>query len=180
MTETSVSQATAPRRHFPAFVPGFLTVARRPLVTIVGAYLLTILGSLMLATIVRAVMPSGEAPDFSEIAALGPGVVIFSLVIFAPVVETLIMGAVLMILQLFMRPGYAIVVSAAGWALAHSLQATVWGMVIWWPFLIFSLLFVVWRERSIWLAFLMPMIVHAMQNSLPALMVAFPETLGAA
>jgi len=42
--------------------------------------------------------------------------------------------------------------------------------VIWWPFLIFSTLFVAWRERSLWLAFGMPMIVHGLQNLPPTLL----------
>ena len=170
--------ARAPGTRFPAFVPAFLTTPRRPLLTIVGAWLLTILGSLMLAAIVRAVFPQGATPDFANLQELGPAAILAMLVVFAPVTETLIMGGILLLLLKFMRPGYAVVVSAAGWAVAHSMQATAWGMVIWWPFLIFSLLFVVWRERSLWLAFLMPMIVHGMQNFLPALTVAFPETFG--
>ena len=166
----------APR--YPAFVPTFLTVPQRPLLAIGGAWLLTILGSLMLAAIVRAVYPQGGTPDFANLQGRGAGEILFWLVVFAPVLETLIMGGILLILLHFMRPGYAVVVSAAGWAIAHSMQETAWGMVIWWPFLIFSLLFVVWRERSLLLAFLMPMTVHAMQNFLPALTVAFPETFG--
>ena len=178
--ERPVADAPAEARAFPAFVPSFLTTPRRPLIAIVGAWLLCILGSLMLAAIVRAILPQGDAPDFSALQELGPGVILFSLVVFAPVVETLIMGCVLLVLQLFMRPGYAVIVSAAGWAVAHSMQAAIWGLVIWWPFLIFSLLFVVWRQRSLWLAFLLPALVHMMQNSLPALTVAFPELLGVA
>jgi len=45
--------------------------------------------------------------------------------------------------------------------------------VIWWPFLVFSTLFVTWRQRSLWLAFAIPMCVHALQNLLPSLLVAF-------
>jgi hypothetical protein len=44
--------------------------------------------------------------------------------------------------------------------------------VIWWPFLVFSTLFVTWRDRSLWLAFALPMCVHALQNLPPALLIA--------
>jgi hypothetical protein len=93
-------------------------------------------------------------------------------VVFAPAVETLIMGAVLLILLLFLPRPAAIIVSAAGWGVAHSLVAPIWGVVIWWPFLVFSTLFVAWRRRSLMLAFLLPMCVHALQNLLPALTIA--------
>ncbi|WP_343347735.1 CPBP family intramembrane glutamic endopeptidase [Sphingomicrobium sp. XHP0239] len=184
MNEPTVSGTREPHasraRRFPPFVPTFLTTPRRPVVAVIGAWLLCILGSLMIAAIVRALLPQGEAPDFSALQALGPATILFSLVIFAPVVETLIMGGVLLVLLQFMRPGYAVIVSAAGWAVAHSMQAAIWGLVIWWPFLIFSLLFVVWRERSLVLAFLLPAVTHMLQNSLPALAVAFPELAGTA
>ena len=98
---------------------------------------------------------------------------LFLLVGFAPFVETLIMGAVLLILTAFLRRDVAVAVSAIGWGAAHSMMAPMWGLVIWWPFLIFSILFVVWRQRSLAMAFLMPMAAHALQNLLPALLIAF-------
>ena len=178
-TLTGGPAVAADRRYarlpLPAFVPDVLATPTRPFLTLVVAWLVTILGSLMLSAIVQAVMPDGAPPDFSELQEFGPGFVIFSLVVFAPVIETLIMGTVLLLLGLFLRPGYAIIISALGWGIAHSVQATIWGLVIWWPFVIFSTLFVVWRQRSLWLAFLMPALVHMMQNSLPALTVAFPD-----
>jgi len=95
--------------------------------------------------------------------------VIFAVVVFAPVVETLIMGTVLLILLRFLPPAAAIIVSAMGWGIAHSLQVPIWGLTIWWPFLVLSTLFVAWRDRSLWLAFGLPMAAHAMQNLFPAL-----------
>jgi hypothetical protein len=93
-------------------------------------------------------------------------------VLFAPVVETLIMGAVLLFLLLFLSPTAAIILSAIGWGIAHSLVAPMWGLVIWWPFLIFSTLFVAWRSRSLALAFAIPALVHALQNLVPAILIA--------
>jgi hypothetical protein len=65
-----------------------------------------------------------------------------------------------------------VIASAAAWGVLHSIAAPVWGLVIWWPFLIFSTLFVVWRGRSLALAFVVPMLAHGLQNLLPALLVA--------
>jgi hypothetical protein len=56
---------------------------------------------------------------------------------------------------------------------AHSLQAPAWGLVIWWPFLIFSTVFLVWRERSLLGAFALVSLLHALHNLLPALRLVF-------
>ena len=75
-------------------------------------------------------------------------------------------------LQLFLKPATAVIVSAVLWGIAHSLAAPTWGLVIWWPFLIFSAQFVVWRTRHIGWAFFIPFATHALQNSLPAIIIA--------
>jgi membrane protease YdiL (CAAX protease family) len=92
---------------------------------------------------------------------------------FAPFVETLIMAALLTVLARFMSPTFAVLISAALWGIAHSLQAAVWGLVIWWPFVIFSTLYMVWRERSVVAALGVATATHALQNLLPALKIAF-------
>lgn len=99
--------------------------------------------------------------------------VFFLLVLFAPLVETLIMGGVLSLLLRVTTPAIAIVLSAIGWGVAHSSEALGWGLVIWWPFLIFSTLFVVWRQRGFWVAVGIVTATHALQNVGPAYMVAF-------
>ena len=95
------------------------------------------------------------------------------LVVFAPVLETLIMAGFLSLLLRFMPPAAAILVSAAGWGIAHSLQALGWGLVIWWPFLIFSTLYVVWRQRGFWVGVGVAAATHALQNLGPGLVVAY-------
>ena len=66
----------------------------------------------------------------------------------------------------------AAVLASIGWGLAHSSAAPIWGLIIWWPFLIFSTLFVVWRSRSLAAAFAVPAAVHALHNLGPGLAVA--------
>ena len=83
------------------------------------------------------------------------------------------MGVVLLILVRIAGPTVAVLISAIGWGAAHSAVTPMWGLVIWWPFLIFSTLFVAWRQRSLTLAFLIATLAHALQNLLPALLVAF-------
>jgi hypothetical protein len=55
---------------------------------------------------------------------------------------------------------------------AHSLAAPAWGLVIWWPFLIFSTLFVVWRQRGFLAGVGVAAAAHALQNLAPALLLA--------
>jgi uncharacterized protein (DUF983 family) len=66
----------------------------------------------------------------------------------------------------------AILISAAAWGAAHSLAAPAWGLVIWWPFLIFSTLFVVWRERGFLAGASVAAAAHALQNLGPAILLA--------
>jgi membrane protease YdiL (CAAX protease family) len=135
------------------------------------AWLLSITGSLGLAALIRIVAPDLPTPQLPD---LPPAVLLFLLVVFAPVVETLIMAAVLeLLLRLRVTPAVAVLLSTAGWALAHSLQAAAWGLAIWWPFLIFSTLYVVWRQRSFAAGIAVPIAAHALQNLLPGLLIAF-------
>jgi hypothetical protein len=124
---------------------------------------------MLFAALGALILPQAEQPQFhvNGLAA------IFALVVFSPVVETLIMGSVLLLLLRFARPAVAIAASAIGWGIAHSMVAPMWGLVIWWPFLVFSTLFVAWQRRSLLLAFIIPMCVHALQNLIPALLVAY-------
>lgn len=122
-------------------------------------------GSLILATISQLIFPAAAPPDFEGVEG-GEG--FFLLVVFAPLVETLIMAGVLALLLKFIKPLPAVLLSALGWGVAHSMAAPTWGLVIWWPFLIFSIQYVVWRQRGIGWALGVPALTHAMQNSLPA------------
>lgn len=124
--------------------------------------------SILLAYAVEWIAPEAQGPEFQVQGAAAVGL----LVLFAPIVETLVMGGVLLILLRFLPPTWAVIASAAAWGGLHSLAAPIWGLIVWWPFLIFSTLFVAWRGRSLALAFVIPMTVHGLQNLLPALILA--------
>ena len=151
-----------------AFLPKAIRVPERPLRAIAVGWLVAFSFSLLLSFIVGLLLPQAAQPDFD----LRGAAAIIGLVIVAPAVETIVMGAVLLVLLLFLPPATAVLVSATGWAIAHSLITPVWGLVIWWPFLVFSTLFVAWRGRSLALAFLVPACAHALQNLVPAIIVA--------
>jgi hypothetical protein len=131
-------------------------------------WLLTFPVSIALAGLVHFLAPTAQGPDFPATGFLA----IFLVVIFSPVLETLLMAGALLLLLRFMPARWAVLVSAAGWGVAHSLAAPSWGLIIWWPFLIFSTLFVTWRQRSLGLALAVPMTVHALQNLPSALVMA--------
>ena len=151
------------------YLPAPVREPRRPALALATAWLLTFPVSIALAWVISLAFPGAEQPRFD---VSGP-TAIFLLVVFAPVLETLIMGSVLLILMRFLSPAMAVLASAAGWGVAHSLGAPTWGLVIWWPFLIFSTLFVTWRQRSLALAFAMPALAHALHNLPTAIVVAY-------
>jgi hypothetical protein len=155
------------------YLPLALRVPERPLVAVAVGWLVSFPVSILLAWLASFVFPHAAQPELKG----GAGLIVFAVVIFSPVVETLIMGGVLLVLLRLVPESAAIVVSAIGWGIAHSLAAPTWGMAIWWPFLIFSTLFVTWRRRSLWLAFLLPMCTHALQNLGPALLIASGKSL---
>lgn len=150
------------------YLPAAIRMPERPFRAIAVGWLTAFPVSILFAYLGSLVLPDAKPPEFQASGALA----MFALVIFSPVLETLIMGAVLLVLLLLFSPTAAILVSAIGWGIAHSTVAPIWGLVIWWPFLVFSTLFVTWRSRSLWLAFLVPMCVHALQNLIPAALIA--------
>lgn len=160
---------------FLRFFPKPVREPRRAWLAIPLAFLLSLAGSLALATAVQSFMPALETPEFP----MKGRTALFALVVFAPVVETFIMAGFITLFRLAMRDDLAVLASAVGWGIAHSLQAAAWGIAIWWPFLIFSTLYVVWRQRGFWVAVLVVSMAHGLQNLGPALTVAYPELLPA-
>ena len=154
-----------------SFLPKSIREPQQPLFALAVAWLLTFPVSIGLAGLVSLVFPGAQQPEFpvSGLTAL------FLLVIFAPVLETLIMGGALLVLLRFLSPSMAVFASALGWGVAHSLGAPTWGLVIWWPFLIFSTLFVTWRSRGLFAAFAMPAMAHALHNLPSAILVGYTD-----
>ena len=147
-------------------LPAGLTEPRHPFRAVATGWLLAFPISLLLSVLAQWLLPGVERPEF---IVTGPATVAL-LVILSPLVETLIMAAVLEVLLRFLPPIAAIVISAIGWGLAHSWVAPAWGLVIWWPFLIFSTLYVTWSHRSVWAGVAIVFAVHALQNLGPALL----------
>jgi hypothetical protein len=152
-----------------SWLPGPLLQPSSALRSIAAGWLLAFPASILFAVLIHLIAPDAKAPEFGISGPLAVGMLVF----FSPIVETMIMGGVLLLLLRLLPPTWAVIASALGWGIAHSLAAPIWGLIIWWPFLVFSTLFVAWRSRSLLLAFLIPATVHGLQNLLPALLVAF-------
>ena len=150
----------------PAWLPWPLREPRSALASIGVGWLFTFLPSLALGLLVHVLLPDIAQPEIKEKGAL----ILFMLVVFAPLFETLIMAGVLALLLRWVRPVPAILMSSIGWGVAHSSQALGWGLVIWWPFLIFSTLYVAWRSRGFWIAVAIVASTHALHNLLPSLL----------
>ena len=147
--------------NFPA-----LLEPRRPLRAILVGWPLTTIPALLLSLLVSSLLPQVAGPSF-PVNGLST---LLLLVLFAPFIETLIMAAALEILLLILPPRFAVIASAVGWGIAHSLAAAAWGLVIWWPFLIFSTLYVTWRGKGRAIAIAIVFAVHALNNLGPALL----------
>jgi hypothetical protein len=154
---------------FLRFLPIAIRTPQKPLKAIAVGWLTAFPLSIAFAFLGSLILPQAQQPQFDASGT----VAVFLLVVFSPIVESLIMGAVLLVLMRLMPLPVAILASAIGWGIAHSTVAPIWGFVIWWPFLIFSTLFVTWRSRSLAFAFALPMCTHALQNLIPALLVAY-------
>ncbi|HEV2079941.1 MAG TPA: CPBP family glutamic-type intramembrane protease [Allosphingosinicella sp.] len=158
------------------FLPPFVSDTTQPkALYILKGWLLTILPSIALAVLISiistAIAGGAQGPSFPQ---RGP-LLAFLLVLFAPVVETLIMVPPLLLLNRLFGPTAAAILSAIGWAVAHSLQVPIWGFIIWWPFFVFSVILLVWREKSLLTGMLIVIAIHALQNAIPALLLLARE-----
>ena len=149
-----------------SWLPHAVREPHGPVRSVLVGWLTAFVPSMALSAILSQLLPTAEQPQFDM---AGPQALLL-IVIMAPVVETLIMGGVLAILLRFVSPTAAVLVSSLGWGIAHSLAAPIWGLVIWWPFLVFSTLFVSWRRRSVLAALSIAAATHVLQNLLPALL----------
>ena len=149
-----------------SFFPKALREPRRPLLTLAIAWATAFLPSIPLGAAVTALLPKTAFPEFPTV----DWSFFVLLVVAGPLLETLLMGGALLLLRLFLTPTHAVLVSALGWGILHSTAALAWGLVIWWPFLVFSTVFLTWQKRSFPAAIGMAAAAHGLHNLLPALM----------
>lgn len=150
-----------------AWLPRFLFRAEGPAwLYVLKAWPLALLPSLALGILFGRLFPGLPRPDFPT--EIGLPTLLFLLVLFSPVVETLILLPIVLVLQRLFGSGVAVVAAALLWALAHSLQAAAWGLVVWWPFLIMSIALLAWRGRGLARSVGVVVAIHALQNAAAA------------
>ncbi|MCU6453480.1 hypothetical protein LPN01_05260 [Sphingomonas sp. A2-49] len=151
-----------------AILPGPVFRDRQAWLAILIGWGLTIAGSTLLGFVIAWIAPDHPGPDLGDASA---SMKLFLIAGFSPVVETLMMAGILSLLLRFLGAWQAVVASAVVWGVLHSLAAPLWGAVIWWPFLIFSTLYVSWAPRGFWRAVGIVVAVHVLQNLFPALLI---------
>ncbi|HEX9946231.1 MAG TPA: hypothetical protein VGA98_01705 [Allosphingosinicella sp.] len=134
---------------------------------IAKGWLLALLPSIALSALVRHVAADAATPSFPRDTEL----LILLVVFVGPALETLLLALPLLALNRLFGPGPAVVGSAALWGLVHSLNVPIWGLVIWWPFLIMSIAFLTWRPRGLGLAMGVAFAMHALQNGFAVLLI---------
>ena len=127
------------------------------------AWLLALGPSLVIAGIVAS---AGGAPQ-GGLAEPPPRFLLLSVLV-APLAETLLMILPLLALQRLAGPGPAVLLNALLWAVLHSLIEPIWGLVVWWPFLILSIAMLAWRERGLLAAIAVVTAIHTLQNATAA------------
>ena len=147
-------------------LPNFVRNTAQPrLLYVLKAWAVSLAGSVLLSLVISGLSETPPSPEFPQEG----GSLLFWLVLFAPIVETFIMVPPLLVLDRLVGPLWAIAGSALGWGIVHSLAEPGWGLVIWWPFTIFSTVLLVWRPHGLAKAILMVITIHALQNAVPAL-----------
>ena len=148
------------------FLPRFLFERRLAAwAYVLLAWPLVALPALALAWLSTKVAPDLAGPDLG--AAVPSWLIAIAVVAVSPFLETLLMSGPVLLLNRWRGPVVAVAGSAVLWAVAHSLQAARWGMVIWWPFLLFSIAFLTWRSRGYWTAVGVVFAMHALNNAGP-------------
>jgi hypothetical protein len=95
-----------------------------------------------------------------------------AVVVVAPIVETLLMSGVIGLVSLVTKRTFLVAAcSAVVWAGMHSALYVIWGLIIAWPFFVFSCAYLAWRPLGWWRAVAVAASIHMFQNLLPGLVV---------
>lgn len=133
---------------------------------VIQSFILALCLALPAAYSVHVFFPLSESPD-SELTILS----FFSVVIFSPFLETLLMTLSFSVIKSFTNKlGIICFVSALFWAGLHSLLIPVWGLVTFFTFLVFSIAFQVWDKVSRKDAYIVVFSIHVLINAFAFLM----------
>jgi len=150
----------------PSPLPMRKYIVRMALISLIPSILISILVAVL------GLGDQGAPPGFDGSGATATEAWTFFLlvVLIGPFLETLLLSFGIWFLSRFTQVNVMIaIVSALLWACLHSLMLPTWGLVVFWPFVVFSCAYITWRQKSwlkaIWAAFC----IHALQNLLPGI-----------
>jgi hypothetical protein len=166
--QQSLQEQTKEQPHFFLFninVPMWKYILRAGLISLVPSLIIS--GVFMTIGLAN----KGNTPQFETPKTFSGVMVLVSLfVIIGPVIETLLMAFFLWLLSFITtRKVLLAVISCIIWAGLHSLAAPVWGMIIVWPFFVFSCAYLAWQQKSRWHAIGVTSFIHIFQNILPGI-----------
>lgn len=140
--------------------PYWLYCLRATLLAVMPALVVSAL--LYLAMYAFNVDPSSQGPKDLQATAID----VFGTVIFAPVVETLVLAwTVTLARRANISMTRISIASAIAWGLLHGLQSWVKFFPTAWGFFVFTTAYQVWREVSFKRAFFAALLPHALANS---------------
>ncbi|MCQ8184587.1 hypothetical protein [Parvularcula maris] len=91
-------------------------------------------------------------------------------VLFAPVVETLMMAIGFALMSLVrVPPGWQIAAQTVAWGILHGSIAAAWGIAPTWIFFVLSVIWIGQRPASWWKSFFAVTLVHMLNNALAAI-----------
>jgi hypothetical protein len=127
-------------------------------------------GILLFIVIDALGLPSKElTPEFT---GPSPAIIFVMVVFFSPAIETLLLafgiGAISRVIH---APVAISAVSALLWGALHSSIVLPWGIVILWPFFVFSSAYQAWRPAGWSKAVGAAMAIHMLQNLLPGVLI---------
>ena len=151
-----------------AFLPDFLfELDRWPERYIAKAWLVMLVPMLPLSAAVNLLVRPEKHPEF-RIDSI-PTLLIFFVA--GPLLETLIQAVMLAGLTRLMSAAAAAATCAVLWGLLHSTAVPTWGLVVWWPFLILSIVYLTWRQVGLVKAIGMTFALHAVHDGIILLVI---------
>jgi len=112
--------------------------------------------------------PFTTEPELQVDISVSLGLLNFLLI--SPLVETFAMWLLLWALSVFTEKTYLLsVISGVAWGFIHGLTSPIWGLFVFWPFIIFSFCFLEWKKKSVKDAIIVTSIVHTCHNIFPSI-----------
>ena len=183
-TDHTDSAASVPGDYSPEIVKRMLLLlgnTDQPMLSYIWrAWLIALIPSLALSAIVTlSSVIRGTSGKNLPMQGESPWEIVFGGLIVSPWFETLLMWPILGILKDFTKKPLPIALaSGLIWGGIHSLAIPSWGLIVWWPFVVFSLCFLAWKQKSLGRAITVTALVHTCLNTVPVIVILLHAFFG--